>query len=64
LKEKYIQKYGSQYEVISPNNQKLMKLFYEKCDAHGIMHGNDKIFKYLQTFEEKQMARQMSLWEM
>lgn len=64
LKEKYIQKYGNRYEVVSPNNQKLMKLFYEKCDAHGVMYGNDKIFRYLQTFEEKQVAKQMSLWEL
>lgn len=64
LKEQYIRTYGNQYDVVSPNNGPLMKLFYEKCDAHGIVHGNDKIFKYLQTFEEKQVAKQMSLWEL
>ena len=64
LKEQYIRTYGNQYDVISPNNGPLMKLFCEKCDAHGIVYGNDKIFKYLQTFEEKQVTIQMSLWEL
>ena len=64
LKEKYIQKYGNQYEVVSPNNRALMKLFNEICDAHGIVRGNDAIFKYLQTFEEKQVVKQLSLWEL
>ena len=64
LKEQYIKRYGNRYEVVSPNNRKLMELFYEKCNAHGIVYGNDKIFRYLQTFEEKQVARQMSLWEL
>lgn len=64
LKGEYIKVYGNQYAVSSPDNKRLMKLFNEKCDEHGIVHNNDLIFEYLQTFEEKQVAKQMSLWDL
>lgn len=64
LKGEYIKVYGNQYAVSSPDNKRLMKLFNEKCDEHGIVHNNDLIFEYLQTFEEKQAAKQMSLWNL
>lgn len=64
LKGEYIKVYGNQYAVSSPDNKRLMKLFNEKCDEHGIVHNNDLIFEYLQTFEEKQAAKQMSLWDL
>lgn len=63
LKEKYIKAYGNQYILNSPDNEKLMKLFCEKCDKYGIVHNNDLIFEYLNTFEEKQSAKQLSLWD-
>ncbi len=62
LKGEYIKVYGNQYAVSSPDNKRLMKLFNEKCDEHGIVHNNDLIFEYLQTFEEKPVAEQISLW--
>ena len=64
LKERYIREYGNRYEVVSPNNAKLMEMFCERCDTHGIVRGNDEIFRYLQTFEEKQTAKQLSLWDL
>lgn len=64
LKGEYIKVYGNQYAVSSPDNKRLMKLFNEKCDEHGIVHNNDLIFEYLQIFEEKQAAKQMSLWDL
>ena len=63
LKEKYINLYGNQYVLSSPDNKSLMKLFHEKCDEHGMIHNNDFIFDYLHTFEEKQVAKQLSLWD-
>ena len=56
LKEKYIQTYGNQYVVESPNNERLMELFYKKCSENGIVHNNEQIFQYLHTFEEKSAA--------
>lgn len=64
LKDKYIRIYGNQYSISSPDNKRLMKLFGEKCDEYGIVHNNDLIFEYLHTFEEKQSAEQMSLWDL
>lgn len=63
LKERYIRAYGNRYEVESPRGGPLMRLFHQKCAANGIMHDNGEIFQYLQTFEEKETDRQLSLWE-
>ncbi|MEL7648123.1 MAG: radical SAM protein [Sedimentibacter sp.] len=63
LKEKYMQKYGSQYVIDSPNSKELMRLFHEKCGKHGIVHDNGQIFSYLNTLEEKQSEIQLSLFD-
>lgn len=60
LKEKYIRHYGNQYEINSPNHEKLMKLFHETCEKNGICHDVGEIFAYLRKFEEKD--HQLSLW--
>lgn len=63
MKERYMQAYGNQYRLASPNNGKLMKLFHQTCERHGIAHDNGQIFQYLNTFEEKQVNRQLSLFD-
>ena len=63
LKEEYIRFYGSSYEVSSPRNRELMKLFHETCEKSGILHDNGEIFRYMRTFEEKDGNMQMSLFE-
>lgn len=64
LKEKYIRTYGNRYVVESPNSGRLMKLFHQTCEESGMIHNNDEIFCYLQTFEEKWAGRQISLWDL
>lgn len=64
LKEKYMRIYGNQYIVESPDSSSLMKLFYQKCRENGIVHNNEQIFQYLHSFEEKDIARQLSFWDM
>ena len=64
LKEKYIQRYGNQYMIESPDSNHLMNLFYQECSKSGIVHNNEQIFQYLNTFEEKDFARQLSLWDL
>lgn len=64
LKERYIRTYGNSYEVGSPRGGALMRLFHKKCGENGIIHDNGEIFRYLQTFEEKETNRQLSLWEL
>ena len=53
LKERYIRTYGNAYEVPSPRNRELLKLFHDTCEAHGIWHDNDQIFRYMSQFEAK-----------
>lgn len=64
LKEKYIQTYGNQYIIDSPDSESLMRLYYQKCRENGIVHNNEQIFEYLSCFEEKELAKQLSLWDL
>ena len=64
LKEQYISEYGLRYEVMSPKHRELMRLFHEKCGEYGIMHDNNEIFRYMHTFEDKEEAEQMTLWDL
>lgn len=64
LKERYIKSYGNRYEIDSPNSAVLLKVFHQTCDAYGIVHDNEEIFRYLHTFEEKGEGRQMSFWDL
>ena len=63
MKEKYIQAFGNQYEINSPRNDSLMKLFHQICDENGIVHDNRQIFEYLHTFDEKHGHVQLSLFD-
>ena len=63
LKERYIRLYGDRYVVSSPRNDELMRLFHAYCEEKGMMHDNDRIFRYLTAFEEKTPERQMSLFD-
>lgn len=61
LKEKYIRTYGTQYQISSPRNDMLMKIFHQLCEDNGILHDNDRIFEYLCSFEEKSQYVQLNL---
>lgn len=63
MKEKYIRAYGTQYQISSPKNDELMKLFHQICGDNGILHDNPKIFEYLCRFEEKNVPIQLSLFD-
>ena len=61
LKDQYIRTYGNAYEIPSPRQGKLLKLFHDTCEKYGIWHDNDRIFRYIGKFEEK--TRQISFFE-
>ena len=63
IKDKYIQTYGMQYQINSPNNTTLMKPFHQLCEDNGIVHDNKIIFEYLSEFEEKNRSIQLSLFD-
>lgn len=55
LKEKYIRTYRDSYEVISPNNNRLMQIITDECQKAGIEWRLEKVFEYMNTFpQEKQ----------
>jgi len=63
LKTEYIRHFGLQYAVNSPRDAELMACFHEICEKHGILHNNEEIFAYLNTFESRQADAQYTLWE-
>ena len=62
LKEQYIKEYGNSYIINSKNNAKLMKIFHEFCEENKIEHNPDKIFNYLNEFEDKTAFEQLSIF--
>lgn len=60
LKERYICTYGNAYELPSPRERELRLLFREECRKRGIWADNDRIFRYLNTLEERE--EQLSLF--
>ena len=61
LKEEYIRHYGNAYELPSPREPELSKLFRSLCDRYGIWHDNDRAFGYLATLEDRS-PRQLSFF--
>ena len=60
LSERYRRTYGDRYEVTSPHNDRLMRLFHTQCEAAGILHNNNAILQYLHEYETP--LQQLSLW--
>lgn len=60
LKERYIRTYENAYEIPSPRQRELLRLFHDACEKAGIWHDNDQIFRYMSRFEEK--TTQMSFF--
>ncbi len=61
LKEKYITHFKSNYHIPSPNNSKLMKIFYRRTNDFGIMNRSDDIFSYLHELPTKNNTIQTTL---
>lgn len=61
LKEKYITHFKSNYHIPSPNNSKLMKIFYRRTNDFGIMNRSDDIFSYLHEMPTKNNTIQTTL---
>lgn len=64
LKERYMQRYGNSYSVMSPHNALLMKLFCTRCKENGIETNPDTIFAYLSAFDNvgKNTSAQLELF--
>ncbi len=62
LRKRYEKEYGDSYEIGSPHNKELMKLFYQITNKNNIMNKNDEIFRYLMTFPHKSRSIQTKLF--
>ena len=59
LKKKYIERYGNAYNLPSPNERQLLKVFHEICSENGIMSTPDECFRYLNELPEKDTQMSM-----
>ena len=62
LKERYIRTYGNAYELPSPREPELMRLFHDLCERYGIWHDNERVLHYLSTLEERDSMSQLSFF--
>lgn len=62
LRREYQKRYGNAYEVNSPENDRLMKLFHSTCEKYGIIHTPDECFRYINEMPEA--YSQLSLFDM
>lgn len=54
LKQRYIHRYGNNYELPSPDSGRLMKLFRQKCHESGLECDMDRIFAFLHEFPDNE----------
>lgn len=62
LKQRYIDVYGNSYEVTSPNNERLMRVFNDICKKNNIISDPGKCFGYMQELPEDNS--QMSIFDL
>lgn len=62
LKERYIKEFGLAYNLVSPENNRLMRIFRAFCQDRSIMDNPDEIFRYMNFFEEKEQQIQLSMF--
>lgn len=63
MKQRYIRAYGNRYELNSPRNTELMRLYHRTCENAGMMHDVREIFTYLHAFTEKEICPQTSFFD-
>ena len=59
LKRKYIERYGNAYNIPSPNERQLLKVFHEICSENGMMSTPDECFRYLNELPERDIQMSM-----
>ena len=59
LKKKYTERYGNAYNLPSPDERQLFKIFREICSANGIMSTPDECFSFLNELPERDVQISM-----
>lgn len=62
LKYKYIKRYGNSYELPVPDEYRLNNLLINCCKENNMEYRPDKLFEYLNTFEDKIHGEEISLF--
>lgn len=62
MRARYEAAFGDSYVCASPNHGQLMERFRRECRAHGVLHGVEEIFSYLNAFEDKQAGEQLEFF--
>ncbi len=62
LKERYISNFGNAYGISPPNRKQLHMILVKACNYYGMAYEDDKIFEYMNQFEDKQSGEQLSLF--
>lgn len=62
LKERYKESFRDAYEIPVPQQRKLWKLFIDECRRSNIVYDTDRLFEYMNTFEDKLAGEQLSLF--
>lgn len=63
MSDKYRREFGYDYIAGSPLDSQLTELFRDRCEKYGIIYDNDRIFEYLNAFEEKQNLDQLNMFD-
>lgn len=61
LRQRYEREFGDAYEIMSPQHGRLIRIFHETCEAHGILHTPEQCFAYLRELPPQ--YEQLSLFE-
>lgn len=61
MKQRYIRTYGNAYEVLSPDNDRLMEIFTDICRENDILYKPEDCFGYLHAFPVRQ--EQISMFD-
>lgn len=62
LKQKYIEKYGNSYEILSDNNILLMNILRRECVKNNIMYNVEQIFEYMHQFPNEKDFEQLKFY--
>lgn len=61
LSDRYREKYGNSYEVLSERSEELMAFFSKECEKRGVLHTPEDCFRYIR--EMPKQYEQMSLFD-
>ena len=62
MKQRYLRAFGDAYVCASPNHDRLMRIFCDECEAHGVLYESDAVFSYLNRFEDRSQGEQGRLF--